>query len=111
MYWSDAGCCEETVMVQADTTCRQEDLYLQLSQILQCEISQHKQTRAELNKEQMRREGMENLVQQQAETIVRWQGAYEQAYASLEDHREQNATIQRAMEAMTAEIAQLRGVC
>jgi hypothetical protein len=101
---------EATAGVQNCTTCHQEDLYLHLSQILNCEISHHKRTRAELYAEYHRRCELESLVQQQAQTISRWQEACEEVYASLEGHRMQNVTMQGEMEALAAEIDRCKEV-
>jgi FtsZ-binding cell division protein ZapB len=110
-YWNDASYSnEETTELQSGIMPQQEDLYLQLSQVLQYEISHHKQTRAELYAEQHRREELENCVQQQAQTIARWQEACQSVYASLEGHRSQNANIQREMEAIATELARLKRV-
>ncbi|KAF2650669.1 hypothetical protein K491DRAFT_720530 [Lophiostoma macrostomum CBS 122681] len=84
---------------------QQEDLYLRLSQILECEIWHHKQTRAELFAEQCRNDELQIDIQQQAHVMAQWQEACQTSYASLEEHRIQNASLKREMEELAVELA------
>lgn len=88
----------------------QPDLYLQLSQILECEISNHIQTRAELLAETTRRSELENQVWKQLQDISEWQNACQTVYSSLDQHRAEAARLKLELDVANAELATLK-VC
>ena len=89
----------------------QPDLYLQLSQVLECEIMNHNRTRTDLIAEIHRRVNLESQVHKQAQDLAQWQHACDSVYASLDEHRAEAARLKQQLGEMEAELTILRGVC
>jgi hypothetical protein len=80
----------------------QPNLYLQLTQILEWEIWNHNQTRAQLAAEYSNREELDARVWQLSHDLEHWQHECQQVYTALGEHRAQYAALQRELEAATA---------
>lgn len=106
-YWYQSHSSDDT---QDGIMPLEYDLYLRLSQILECEIWNHRQTRADLYAEQGRHNELELVNQQQKDLLSQWQQAYQTVHASLEEHRTHNMHLKLEIEKLAVELACLKRV-
>jgi hypothetical protein len=86
----------------------QPNLYLQLSQILEWEIWNHNQTRGGLCSELTRRTELEAQVWKLNHELAQWHESCHIAYAALDEHRAENSNLKLDVEALAAELRELR---
>jgi hypothetical protein len=87
-----------------------QNLFLQLSHVLQGEISNHMQTREELNREIARRSELEVQVWRQSQEICQWQSHSQSVYRSLDEHRTESTWLKQQLETATMELKTLKEV-
>lgn len=81
---------------------------LQLTQVLQWEIWNHDQTRIGLHVEQTHCAQLESHIRKLERDVAQWRESCETVYTALNEHRAEHATLQRDMNGVLAEVAQLR---
>jgi septal ring factor EnvC (AmiA/AmiB activator) len=86
----------------------QPNLLLELARILEWEISYHDHTRAQLYAEHARCEQQETQIWKLKQDLVHWRRSCDTVYAALNEHRAEHASLQRDMEGVLTELAQLR---
>lgn len=106
-YWYQSHSSNDT---QDGIMPPENDLYLRLCQILECEIWNHGQTRAELYAEQGRHNELELVNQQHKDLLSQWQQAYQTVHASLEEHRTYNGHLKLEIDQLAVELACLKRV-
>ncbi|KAF1347268.1 hypothetical protein EJ07DRAFT_31304, partial [Lizonia empirigonia] len=88
----------------APVACTQPNLYLQLSQILEWEIWNHNQTRAQVYTEHARCGKMETEIWRLSQIISQWEGTCRAAHAALDEHRMEHIKLVQELEATAAEL-------
>ena len=86
----------------------QPNLYLQLSQILEWEIWNHNQTRAQVYTEQTRCGEIEAEVWRLSQIIAQWEETCRTAHAALDEHRMEHVKLVQELEATAAELHSLQ---
>jgi hypothetical protein len=94
--------------VTPPVTCTQPNLYLQLSQILEWEIWNHNQTRAQVHTAQTRCSDMEAEVWRLSGVVFQWEATCRTAHAALDEHRMEHIKLTQELEATAAELHTLQ---
>ena len=94
--------------IQANMMPSQQHLYLRLSQLLECEIWNHNETRAALAAEEVRRHDLEQQLQQQTYHVNQCEHACRTTYAALDSHRAENAKLRLELDEVTTELTRVK---
>lgn len=86
----------------------QPNLYLQLSQILEWEIWNHNQTRAQVYAAQTRCSDMEAEMWRLSQVASQWEDTCKAAHAALDEHRMEHIKLVQELEATAAELHTLQ---
>ncbi|KAF1363097.1 hypothetical protein EJ07DRAFT_152614 [Lizonia empirigonia] len=88
--------------------CTQPNLYLQLSQILEWEIWNHNQTRAQAYTAQTQRNDMEAEIWRLSQVVSQWEETCRTAHAALDEHRMEHIKLVQELETTSAELHTLQ---
>lgn len=88
--------------------CPQPNLYLQLTQILEWEIWNHNQTRAQFCAAQNRCSDMEAEMWRLSQAASQWEDTCRAAHVALDEHRMERIKLVQEMEATAAELHTLQ---
>lgn len=89
-------------------TYSQPNLYLQVSQILEWEIWNHNQTRAQMHTDQTRCGELEAEIWRLTQIIGQWRDTCMTAHAALDEHRMEHIKLVQELEATAAELHKLQ---
>jgi hypothetical protein len=81
---------------------------LQLTQVLEWELWNHEQTRANLQQEQTHCARLQGYIWKLERDITQWQASCETVYAALNEHRAEHAALQRDFDGVLAEVEEFR---